>query len=173
MKNAAMRFRGHTLHHNPATLRIECAENVRELAFPYAAPKSEYLGNRLRHIVGEGELYGEDCIEQFRALEKLCADGGEGLLSLSHTPSIHAYLKELRMIAEPKENVLSYRFEFIEAKPPAGEGPCSGYYETIVPDESLWDIAYRYRIPIDTLVRLNPQIRYIGFLEQGEKVRLC
>lgn len=173
MKNAAMRFCGYSLRHNPATLRIDCAENIRELGSPCCAPKSACLGNRLRHIVGEGELYGADCIEQFRALEKLCANGEEGLLSLPKMPSIHAYLKELRMLAEPKEDMLKYRFEFVESRRSENKTPDAAYYMTVVPNESLWDIAYRYKMPIETLVHLNPQIRYIDWLEEGERVRLC
>lgn len=173
MKNVPLRFRGHALHHNPETLRIECAGHIRELNSPCRTPKSEYLGNRLRRVIGEGELYGADCIEQFRALEKLCADGEEGLLSLPKMPSMHAYLRELRMIAEAKEDVLSYRFEFIESQPAAQDVSGGGYYETVVANESLWNIAYRYRTTVEDLVRLNPQIAHIGALDARERVRLC
>ena len=88
-------------------------------------------------------------------------------------PAIRAYLKELQLIAEPKENVISYRFVFTEAQPPAKDGAARTVYETLVEGESLWDIGYLFRVPIETLVRLNPQIRYIDSLKQDERVRLC
>ena len=173
MKNVPMRFCGYTLHHNPATLKIESVSNIRELNSPCCEPRGEYLGKRLRRISGEGELYGDNSLVQFRELHALLEKGEAGLLSLPHLPAIHAYLTELRMTAEPNENVLGYRFEFRESQPPADGKPASDYYVTIVNGESLWDISYRYRVSIDELVRLNPQIRYIDALEEGERVRLC
>lgn len=173
MKNVPMRFCGYTFHHNPATLKIESAGNIRELTSPCCEPQSAHLGNRLRRIIGEGELYGADCIAQFERLQKLHDDEREGLLSLPKMPAVHAYLKELKMTAQPKEDVLGYRFVFIEAQPAEKDNGIPDYYDTLVIGESLWDISYRYRVTIDTLVRLNPQIRYIDALKEGERVRLC
>lgn len=173
MKNVSMRFCGYTFHHNPATLKVENAGNIRELISPTCEPQSAHLGRKPIRITGEGELFGADCIAQFEALQKLFDEGGKGLLSLPKMPAIHAYLKELQMTAQPKENVLTYRFEFIEATPPAKSAEHPEYYETIVEGESLWDISYRYDASIDTLIRLNPQIRYIDALDDGERVRLC
>lgn len=173
MKNVPMRFCGYTFHHNPATLKIEGAGNIRELTSPCCEPKSAHLGSRLRRVTGEGELYGADCIAQFERLQKLLDDEKEGLLSLPKMPAMHAYLKELKMTAQPKEDVLGYRFLFIEAQPAAKDNTPREYYDTLVVGESLWDISYITGVPIETLVELNPQIRYIDSLEEGERVRLC
>ncbi len=173
MKNVAMRFCGYDFHHNPATLKIESEGNIRELTSPCCEPKADHLGYRLRHISGEGELYGADCIAQFRELMRLHENGTSGLLTLPHMPPIEAYLKELQMLAQPKEDVLTYRFEFVEQSRCDVPKEAFEYYETIVPGESLWDIGYRYHVAIDTLVGLNPQIEYIDSLKEGERVRLC
>ena len=173
MKNVPMRFCGVFFHHNPATLKIENNGNIREHLSPCCEPQSAHLGNRLRRISGEGELYGADCLTQFQALQSLFDSKEIGLLMLPHMPAIRAYLKELQLIAEPKENVISYRFVFTEAQPPAKDGAARTVYETLVEGESLWDIGYLFRVPIETLVRLNPQIRYIDSLQQDERVRLC
>ncbi len=173
MKNVPMRFCGYTFHHNPATLTIGNAGNIRELISPTCEPQSAHLGRKPVRITGEGELYGADCIAQFEALQKLFYQGRKGLLSLPGMPAVYAYLKELEMIAQPKENVLGYRFTFIEAIPTPQSAEQPEFYETIVADESLWDIGYRYGVPVDTLIRLNPQIKYIDALDDGERVRLC
>ena len=173
MRNVPMRFCGYTLHHNPAKLKIESSGNIRELASPCCEPQSEHLGSRLRRVSGEGELYGTDCIAQFKRLQGLFESEQPGLLSLPHLPAMTAYLKELSLLAEPKENVLGYRFVFIEAHPPAHEDSAAEVYEALVDGETLWDVSWRYHIPIETLVRLNPQIPHIDDLTQGERVRLC
>lgn len=173
MKNVPMRFCGYTLHHNPATLKIENIGNIRELDSPCCEPQTEHLGNRLRHISGEGELYGAECIKQYRELCGLFDKGKAGLLSLPHMPALYAYLSELRLIAEPREDVLTFRFAFIESQPPAKDESSIGVYTTQTEGESLWDIGYRFDVPIDVLVTLNPQIMYIDDLDEGERVRLC
>ena len=173
MKNVSMRFCGYTFHHNPATLVIDRSGNIRELTSPCCTPAGAHLGSRLTHISGEGELYGADCIRQYRLLEKLHDSEKAGLLSLPHMPPMTAYLKELRMTAQPKENVLGYRFEFVEAEKPAADDMTDDSYMTQTDGESLWDVSYLYGVGIDTLVRLNPQIKRIDALSAGEKVRLC
>ena len=173
MKNVPMRFCGYTLHHNPSNLKVESFSSVHELYSPCCKPESIHLGNRLRRIRGEGELYGADCIAQFRRLHTLYEQQEKGLLSLPHMPSMTAYLRELDMIAEPKENVLGYRFEFVEAHPHAEGAYDAQVHVTLVEGESLWDISHHYGVPIDELVRLNPQVRYIDMLDEGERVRLC
>ena len=173
MKNVPMRFCGYTLHHNPATIKTEFVGNIRELSSPCCAPVSEHLGNRLRRISGEGELYGANCIAQFKELQNLFESGAEGLLSLPHLPAMYAYLKELRMIAEPREDVLGYRFVFLESRPAPLDEMITKTHTTMIEGESLWNIAYRYRVSIDELVRLNPQIKYIDYLDAEERVRLC
>lgn len=173
MKNVPMRFCGYPFHHNPAALKIEYIGNIRELTSPCCEPQSDHLGKKLRKITGEGELYGADCIQQFERLQSLFDSEQAGLLSLPKMPSVYAYLKELQMIAQTKENVLGYRFVFIEARPTAKDKEKPDCYETIVDNESLWDISYRYDTPIETLVSLNPGIKYIDTLSKGERVRLC
>ncbi len=173
MKNVPMRFSGYTFHHNPAELKIEQTEHIIEQSSPCCEPINERIGSHLRLISGEGELYGADCIARFREMQGLLGKSAPGLLLLPHMPAMYAYLKELRMLAEPKENVLGYRFVFIEAQPPARDETIDEYYETAVLGESLWDISYRFCVPIGELVRLNPQISYIDSLKKGERVRLC
>ena len=173
MKNAPMRFGGFSFHHNPSKLKIEDVNNILRVESPCAEPDSIMLGSRLRRISGEGELYGADCIEQYRALCGIVKEGRKGLLSLPHMPPVYAYLTELRLIAEPDENVLGFAFSFIEAKGEAVSVTPESVYTVSVDGESLWDIAYAHGLGIDELVALNPQIRFIDSLDAGEEVRVC
>ncbi len=173
MKNAPMRFDNMSLHHNPRLLRIENENRLSILSSPCAAPDSRLLNRKPMVVSAEGELYGADCIEQYRSLEKRHFSQKRAKLVLPHMTPIYAYLKELRLLAEPVENVLTYRFVFVEAQSPRTKAPSAAYYVTEAAGESLWDISVRCQTGIDELVRLNPQIADIDELKAGERVRVC
>ena len=173
MKNAPIRFCGYSLHHNPHKLTIENSGNVRELVTPCCQPDSVHLGLGLRRISGEGELYGTDCLAQYRALELLHRSQSLGKLVLPHMAPLYAYLKELRMSAEAQDDVIRFQFEFTEARSPREAQPSGEVYITAAPDESLWDIAYCSGVSVERLTQLNPQIAYIDCLDRGERVKLC
>ncbi len=172
MKNAPMRFGGLSLSHNPHTLIIEHSGNIRELMPPCCEPDSVYLGERISRVSGEGEIYGEDCIERFAVLEKLYKVHIRSKLALPHMRPIYAYIKELELIAEPMDNVLRYRFVFTEAQSPR-KSERLGVYHTVIGSESLWDISYSYGVPIERLIELNTGIPYIDDVSEGTRVRIC
>lgn len=173
MKNAPMRFDGLSLHHNPHKLVIENESRLRELPTMRRISRTEYTRQRPCVISGEGELYGTGCLEQYIVLEQLYRSQKRGKLSLPHMRPIYAYLKELRLLSEPQENILRYRFVFVGAQSPRLRVPGTSYYYTVSQGESLWDISYRFGVGIDDLVRLNPQIPHIDSLDEEERVRLC
>ena len=173
MKNAPMRFDGLSLSHNPHKLLIENESRLRELTTVKRISRTEQLYRRPCVISGEGELYGADCLEQYIALERMYRSQKRGKLALPHLRPIYAYLKELSLLSEPHEDVLKYRFVFVEAQSPRLRIPEEAYYITVSQGESLWDIGYRYGVGIDDLVRLNPQIPHIDELDAEERVRLC
>lgn len=172
MKNAPMRFAGMSFHHNPHKLSIENEHHIRSIYSPTAVPDSLYLNRKPCVISGEGELYGADCVEQYLRLERLCRAHQRGKLMLPRMPAMYAYLRELRLLSEPQENILTFRFAFTEARSPRLHGSCELCYNTESDGETLWDIGYRYGIPIERLVSLNPQIPHIDELRRGERVKL-
>lgn len=173
MKNVPMRFAGHIFRHNPSKLRIEDKANVVRLVPPFTPPDSRMLSRGLRVVSGEGELYGADCLEQYRGLLSLYERGERGILSLPKLPPMRAYLSSLSLLAENREDVLSFSFTFTEAMNESCAVTSDSIYTVAEDGESLWDIAYDHGTDIDMLVMLNPQIRDISDLDAGEKVRLC
>ncbi len=173
MKNAPMRFDGLSLHHNPHKLSIENRHHIRSLVSPAADPDSMYLNRNPCVVSGEGELYGADCISQYRELERLYRSKKRAKLVLPQMPAIYAYLRELRLLSEPVEDVISYYFVFVEAQSPRAHQPSSAWYTVEESGESLWDVGYRFGVMIDKLVSLNPQIPHVDELVKGERVRLC
>ena len=173
MKNVSMRFDGYTFSHNPAKLSIDSEASIARLISPCTPPDSLRLSGGLRVVRGEGELYGSGCIGQYNGLRSLYERGERGLLSLPHMPPIYAYLRELRLNAEPIGDVLGFSFTFIEARGEKSSVTSDAVYTASDDGENLWDIAYAHDMTIDELVRLNPHIGDIGCLSRGEKVRLC
>ena len=173
MKNAPMRFDGLSLHHNPHKLVIENESRLRELPTMKRTLSTDQLYRKPCVISGEGELYGTGCLDQYLVLERLYRTQKRGKLALPHMKPVYAYLKELRLLSEPHENILRYRFVFVETQSPRLRVPEASYYYTVSQGESLWDISYRFGVGIDDLVRLNPQIPHIDSLDETERVRLC
>ena len=173
MKYAPMRFDGRSLNHNPGKLSISGKNRIREFVSPCCEADSRSTAGELRRISGEGEFTGADCIAQYQALEKLQLNRKRAKLVLPHMQPLYAYLKELAVTAGPLDGVLAYRFVFMEAQSPRRSPTGGQYYVTVSEGESLWDISYRFSVPIERLTALNPQIPYIDELNRGERVRLC
>ena len=69
-----------------------------------------------RTITGSGVFYGEDAYEQYKKLQKLSEDMSAGNLEHPIFGIRYCYLTLLEVTQEPKENYVSYRFEFTQAK---------------------------------------------------------
>lgn len=68
-----------------------------------------------RTISGSGVFYGEDAYEQYKKLQKLSEDMSAGNLEHPIFGIRYCYLTLLEVLQEPKENYVSYRFEFTQA----------------------------------------------------------
>lgn len=165
-----MKFKGYKWHHNPHELVFEDEKKVSELTAPFDKSVVQNAGRRNMRISGEGELYGEDCLDQFLRLLELFREGGSGVLSIAGIPSVYAVFESLKLVGRPRPDILTYRFVFRELME---ERDDKLREVTAAPNENLWDISYRFGIDIDTLVRLNPQVRRPDELTAGEVVRLC
>ena len=172
MRQCRMRFNGYGWQHNPRSLKFLSEKNKTELLPPFCTSDVRTFGEKPYRIEGEGELFGEDCIEQYIRLKMMFSQAGEGLLSIEGLGSFYVTFVSLEMLAQPKDNLLSYSFAFLEKNREKNEITESIYY-TANGEETLWDIAYRYSRPIEELVRLNPGLRYPDELIQGERVRVC
>ena len=165
-----MKFKGYKWHHNPRELVFEDEKKVSELTAPFDKSVVQNAGRRNMRISGEGELYGEDCLDQFLRLLELFREGGSGVLSIAGIPSVYAVFESLKLVGRPRPDILTYRFVFRELME---ERDDKLREVTAAPNENLWDISYRFGIDIDTLVRLNPQVRRPDEMTAGEVVRLC
>lgn len=172
MTLAPMRFMDFTWHHNPKTLSIQCGKQIKEFNYPYTHSESVFLGEHCRVIRGTGELYGEDCIEQFNALCRLYSKKETGLLTLPQMPSVWADFTELKFISSERKNIVDYAFTFTE-KHTERNNVNVHIYHTVKTGETLWDISYAYETAVEALAQLNPWIRTPESLSPGEQVKIC
>ncbi|MBR1731216.1 MAG: LysM peptidoglycan-binding domain-containing protein, partial [Ruminococcus sp.] len=122
---------------------------------------------------GEGAIYGENCIYKFLKLFKVKEQSGSGILCLPNIKPFYAFFSGLEFSADPTPELISYKFVFREDS--------SKQESLLVPEscyitdegEDLWDVAYRFNVPIETLVKLNPELRSVNDIEEGTRVRVC
>ena len=171
MKLVPMRFNGVEWHHNPKEIVFECDKTVKELCSAGSTAYIQDFGRKNMIVSGTGELYGEDCLEQFDRLLTLFKKGGRGVLVIPKITPIFAVFESLKIKGEPKPDMLEYSFVFrevMEEKRTEKVNACIGQE-----GERLWDISYKYGIPIDTLVKLNPSVKRHDISLFGRVIKLC
>lgn len=172
MRQCQMRYAGFVWRHNPYSLSFQNEKNTVLLTPPFFSSDVRIFSDKPCVIKGEGELCGEDCIEQYNRLNALFSQRGEGLLSIEGVGSFYVAFVGLSMLAQPGDNILSYSFEFRRKRydriPVTEEA-----YTQAKADETLWDIAFRCNKEVEQIIALNPQIRFFDELDEGEKVRVC
>ncbi len=166
-----MRFKGVEWHHNPKEISFECDKQVNEMKAPYGNSYIQDMGRKNMIIKGKGELYGEDCLKQFERLLELFKEGEEGVLALPQLQPIYAVFESIKIIGEPKPDLLTYSFVFREVM--ERKKPDKKTTHIVTSGQTLWDISYLYSISIDKLVRLNTFVKRPDELAVGSVVRLC
>ena len=75
----------------------------------------EGMSGLKRTISGSGVFYGADAYDQYKKLQKLSEELSPGNLEHPIFSIRYCYLTLLEVTQEPKENYVSYRFEFTQA----------------------------------------------------------
>lgn len=166
-----LRYKGYLWQYNPKELSVITEKKLHEQLVPDNKPIIQNFGNKSRIIRGTGCLCGEDCFKQYNRILEL-QKNGSGILSLPNTNPFYAFLKVVELACDPTPDLISYKFEFVEDLSKINTGKKEKYY-SVKRDETLWHIANAHNILIDNLVKLNPQIKRLDELTQGEKIRLC
>ena len=172
MKLCAMRFCGHTWHHNPKKLEIHSSKKVVQLHIPYSYDVIQSFGEKPDKIKGVGELYGDDCLLQYEKLKKIYEKGECGILCLPKLAPMYACFESLSLVATTRKDVLTYSFSFSKLCKAQKQVYQDEFY-TAKQGQTLFDIANICDKKVDELVSLNPQLMFINDLRAGERVRLC
>lgn len=168
-----MKFKNYIWPHNPSNIDISVKRNLKEFAIPFKGSVIQDYGREKRIVSGSGQFFGDNSIEQFNSLFTLFKQGGQGYLSLPGMDSFLAIFKELNLIELSMTNIVNYSFEFWEdLNFNSLNLDIQNQFYTILDGDSLWTIASKFDISIETLLALNSNIKKPNQLVIGEKVRL-
>lgn len=166
----SMRFGNIIWKINPKELKITDTRNISTENTVGGSAVVSDMGKNRRTVSGTGSFFGASATETLQRLKKMMDIGESGLLYYPGGEVFAARLCELRLLGAPGKNKVDYFFEFIECQTePAKFAPECVF---AADGETLWDIADRYSADIEALIKLNPQIRFINSINEGERICL-
>ena len=177
---SAMKYKDFVWPNNPKTFEVEYKRTLRSYKLPFAGFKVQNLGQQHRIFKGDGEFSGPDAYESFRLLAKVYSDGTSGWLEHPIWPAAKVYFAKLKLKQEPREDYVSYSFEFWECDSSTGTSgftPGEPDFERTVyiaarENDTLSSIASRNNTTISLMKKLNPQISETDILYAGRLVRI-
>ena len=191
-----MRYKGYTWPHNPRVYSIDYERKMAVNKVPFGLYYLQDLGRTRRVMEGEGEFVGEGAYSQFGQLANVFHENGPGLLIHPVWQAASAYFVTLRLEQEPLPDYVRYSFSFWEdvdyysgqvygtasGSVDLGGGtggtdvlPASGAASRyrVAQGDTLWGIAQRFGLSLETLIALNPQIKNPNLIRPGDEVRVA
>lgn len=182
-----MRYKDYIWPYNPATYSITYERQVAVHKVPFGRYYMQDLGLGCRVMRGQGEFSGEGAYAEFKKLASIFYSGGPGLLIHPLWQISNAYFTSLKLEQEPRPDYVRYSFEFRErydgyneklsAKGASGEASdtaakSSGQENVciVVSGDTLWGIAKRWDVPLESLLQVNPGIKNPNLIRPGDKV---
>ena len=172
-----MRFGSFVWPNNPRTYTISCKRQTAVHKVPMGGFVLQDLGRTATVMKGEGEFFGADAYSTFLELLAVFQKGGRGTLVHPVWQTAGAYLTELELTQEPRDDYVAYRFTFCEAPGAAEEAACDEemngqrFYE-LREGQTLWTVSNAYGLSMTELLRLNPQIAKPNEVQSGTRVRV-
>lgn len=178
----AMQYKSFLWPHNPRVYTIDFVRDTALQKIPMGGYALQDLGRSCREMRGEGEFYGSEAYDTFKALATVFYEEGPGVLIHPVWQTASAYFTELQLRQEPRRDYVAYRFAFREELPQSGglqqtaagqlEHP-DAVYHTVQSGETFWHIAARYGLRFEELMAMNTQLRNPNLLLTGEQVRVA
>ena len=192
MRLSSMRYKNYTWPHNPETFVVEYRRQMAAHKVPMGGCVLQDLGVNCRILRGEGEFAGPGAYEEFKALAEVFRQEGPGMLVHPVWQTDRAYFVSLSVTEEPKPDYVRYSFAFWEDDSgydggltktnngqQAGSGGASSASRTaaartyiVKRGDTLWGIARRYGVTLQSLIAANPQIKNPNLIYPGNEVKL-
>lgn len=185
-----MRYKSYIWPHNPRVYSIDYQKQIVARKIPFGLYQLQNLGRTNRIMAGEGEFVGEGAYRQFGMLANVFYEDGPGMLIHPVWQASSAYFVSLRLEQEPRPDYVRYSFVFWEDHSQytglavrAGNGaqdagvqpsaaPVRGEFHRVVKGDTLWGLARTYGTTLETLIKLNPQIKNPNLIRVGDEVRV-
>ena len=113
---APMQYRNFVWPNNPRVFEVKYRRTLHSYKLPFSGYVVQNMGLQNKIIRGEGEFVGPQAYESFRRLAALFEENKGGKLVHPVWPTMRAYFASLSLKQEPKEDYISYSFEFWEYK---------------------------------------------------------
>lgn len=182
-----MRYKEYIWPHNPATYSITYERQVAVHKVPFGRYYMQDLGLGCRVMRGQGEFSGKNAYGEFKKLASVFYSGGPGLLIHPLWQISNAYFTSLKLEQEPRPDYVRYSFEFRErydgyneelsvrnsSEEGSGAAVASSGQEntcTVVSGDTLWGIARRWNVSLESLLEANPGIKNPNLIRPGDKV---
>ena len=110
-----MQFNTFAWPNDPATFSVKMQRDAAVHTLLDGTWCVQELGHSPRSFTGEGVFYGESAYASFNALRGLFLAGGSGALLHPQWGKLTVCLTELASVEEPAENLVRYRFTFLES----------------------------------------------------------
>lgn len=182
-----MRYKDYIWPHNPATYSITYERQVAVHKVPFGRYYMQDLGLGCRVMRGQGEFSGKDAYAEFKKLASIFYSGGPGLLIHPLWQISNAYFTSLKLEQEPRPDYVRYSFEFRErydgynekltARDFSGEASNAAVKSSgqknaciVVSGDTLWGIAKRWNVSLESLLQANPGIKNPNLIRPGDKV---
>lgn len=187
---SAMQYRSFVWPVNPRVYEVEYRRTLHSYKLPFGGYVVQNLGLQNRIFRGEGEFTGPTAYEKFRELAVLFEDDRGGKLVHPIWPEVRAFFAKLTLREEPREDYVSYSFEFWEYKPGRFEiisdriddidyhdkfeiFPNKKKYVSAQEGDTLEIIAGKCSITVEAIMALNEDIEDpYAPLETGRLVRI-
>ena len=174
---APMQYRDFVWPNNPRVFEVKYRRTLHSYKLPFSGYVVQNLGLQNKIIRGEGEFVGPQAYENFRKLAALFEENKGGKLVHPVWPTMRAYFASLSLKQEPKEDYISYSFEFWECEEQSGYtqnelDPDKSKYISAQENDTLALIATRYSKQLADLIRINPQVKNPDSIVKGQIIRI-
>jgi hypothetical protein len=157
---------------NPSEIEIRCAGNDETFPVSFEPDMPQDFGQNPLRIRGKGVFFGETAGTDFASLRRLFDRKKKGLLMVPGLEPIVAVPRVLTVTDAGKPGQTAYSFEFTEIQKEQAE-PCVFEKRIVLGEgETLWHTAAAHDVPIETLMRLNPEKKDPWDVLPGDEVRV-
>lgn len=158
---------------NPESLTVTRGVKTEKYTYYDGFSRLFVTGGEPCAVRGEGTLLGKEASQQFEKMNELFKERKTQSLLIFGFPPMNAVLSELRRISSPGNGFLRYEVVFTEIPHRERRTQVKCRDSVVIESgQSLWDISAEREIPIEKLMKLNPELSSPWDVDAGAEVRL-